>query len=133
MSLAVTDTHALIWWANGEVRRLGRAARAFFEKAESGNAAIYVPTFSLLEVAEAMRRGGFDPSQTFPKWAKQLLGSGQFIAVDLTLEILFEAESLYGIRERGDRLIAATAQHLGYPLITMDPALRRIRGLETIW
>ena len=133
MSLAVTDTHALMWWSNGDVRRLGRAARTFFEKAESGAAAIYVPAFSLLEVAEAMRRGVFDPSKTFAKWAKQVLGTGQFIAVDLTLEVLFEAESLYAIPERGDRLIAATAKHLGYPLITRDPAVRRIRGLETIW
>ena len=133
MSLAVTDTHALMWWSSGDVRKLGRAARTFFEKTESGGAAIYVPAFSLLEVAEAMRRGVFDPSQTFAKWAKQVLGSGQFIAVDLTLEILLEAEYLYGIPERGDRLIAATAKHLGYPLITRDPAVRRIRGLETIW
>ena len=133
MSLAVTDTHSLMWWSSGEVRRLGRAARAFFEKTELGSAAIYVPAFSLLEVAEAMRRGVFDPSQTFTAWARQLLDSGQFIAVDLTPEILFEAESLYSIPERGDRLIAASARHLGYPLITKDPAVRSIRGLETIW
>lgn len=133
MSLAVTDTHALMWWANGEVRRLGRSARALFEKAESGRAAIYVPTFSLLEVAEAMHRGLFASRHTFTAWAAQLLGSGEFIAIDLTPAIVFEAESLYAIPERGDRLIAATAVHLGYPLITKDPAVKRVRAVETIW
>ena len=133
MTLAVTDTHALLWWAHGDVRKLGRAARSLFEKAESGRAAIYVPVFSLLEVAEAMRRGFFAPTHTFEAWTRQLLASGAFIAVGLDLEILYEAEGLYAIPERGDRLIAATALHLDYPLITKDPAVRAVRRLETIW
>lgn len=133
MSLAVTDTHALVWWSSGDSKRLGRSARKLFERAEAGRAAIYVPVFSLLEVAEAMRRGFFDPSQTFTKWASALLGTGEFIAVDLTPAILYEAEALYAIPERGDRLIAATAVYLECPLISRDPALSRVAGLETIW
>ena len=133
MSLAVTDTHALMWWSSGDIKRLGRSARKLFERAEAGRAAIYVPVFSLLEVAEAMRRGFFDPSQTFTKWASGLLGSGEFIAVDLTPAILYEAEALYALPERGDRLIAATAVSLECPLISRDPALSRVAGLETIW
>ena len=133
MSLAVTDTHALMWWSRGEVRKLGRAARSLFERVESGRAAIYVPVVSLLEVSEAMRRGFFEPTLTFTRWSEQLFASGEFIPVDLTPAILYEAESLYAIRERFDRLIAATAVHLGYPLITRDSAVKGTRGIETIW
>lgn len=133
MTLAVTDTHALMWWSRGDTKKLGRTARSWFEKTESGRAAIYVPMFSLIEVAEAMRRGFFERSRTFEAWTRQLLASGAFIAVDLTPDILYEAESLYAIPERGDRLIAATALHLDYPLITRDPAVKAVRGLETIW
>lgn len=133
MTLAVTDTHALIWWSRGEVKKLGRVSRGMFEKAESGRAAIYVPVFSLIEVAEAMRRGFFVPTHTFEGWTRQLLASGAFIPVDLSPDILYEAESLYAIPERGDRLIAATALHLAYPLITKDPAVKAVRGLDTIW
>ena len=56
--VAVTDSHALIWYAMGPGRRLGRAARVLFARAERGEATIYVPTFVLVEVAEAIRRGG---------------------------------------------------------------------------
>jgi PIN domain nuclease of toxin-antitoxin system len=133
MTLAVTDTHALMWWSRGDVKKLGRTARSLFEKTEAGRAAVYVPVFSLIEVAEAMRRGFFEPTLSFEAWTRQLLASGAFIAVDLGPDILYEAEALYAIPERGDRLIAATAVHLGYPLITKDSAIKGIRGIETIW
>jgi predicted nucleic acid-binding protein len=37
------------------------------------------------------------------------------------------------IPERGDRLIAATALELDYPLITRDPEIAAAAGLELIW
>ena len=96
MSVAVTDTHALIWYAVGPSRRLGRQARALFDRAERGQATIFVPVL-------------------------------------VTSDVVFEAERLYGIPERGDRLIAATAAALGYPLITSDPQIARHAGVSTIW
>jgi predicted nucleic acid-binding protein len=43
--------------------------------------------------------------------------------VDLGVEIRVKAEELYSIRERGDRLIAATAAVLALPLVTRDPEI----------
>jgi predicted nucleic acid-binding protein len=62
-----------------------------------------------------------------------LIASGRFVAADLTVEIILEAEGLYAIPERGDRLIAATAVSLQCPVITADSAFGRIPGLTTIW
>ena len=131
--VAVTDSHALIWYAMGPGRRLGRAARALFVRAERGEATIYVPTFVLVEVAEAIRRGGLRFDGGFSRWARALLASGGFAAADLTAAVVLEADGLYTIRERGDRLIAATAVHLECPLITRDPALTRVPSLTTVW
>jgi PIN domain nuclease of toxin-antitoxin system len=141
--VAVTDSHALIWYAMGPGRRLGRAARALFARAERGQATIYVPTLVLVEIAEAIRRGAlrFDLSTAasakvdggFSRWARALLASGSFTAADLTADVVVEADALYAIRERGDRLIAATAVHLDCPLITRDPALARVPSLATVW
>jgi PIN domain nuclease of toxin-antitoxin system len=133
MIAAVTDTHALIWYAMGPGRRLGRQARARFARAESRQALIYVPVIVLVEVAEAIHRGVVRCDRGYRRWTDQLLGSGGFLAVDLTAAIVREAESLYAVPERGDRLIAATAVHLGYPLITKDPALAKLPALKTIW
>ena len=131
--VAVTDSHALIWYAMGPGRRLGRAARALFALAERGEATIHVPTFVLVEVAEAIRRGGLRLDGGFSRWARGLLASGRFVAADLTADVVLEADGLYAIRERGDRLIAATAVHLECPLITRDPDLARVPSLATVW
>lgn len=133
MTVAVTDTHALIWYAAGPQRKLGRHARALFERAERGQAMIYVPVLVLVELAEAIRRGVVRTDDGFSRWSEQLLASPHFVVADLTAGIVREAEGLYSIPERGDRLIAATASHLGCPLLTNDPAITRIPGVATLW
>jgi PIN domain nuclease of toxin-antitoxin system len=133
MSVAVTDTHALMWWTLGPSKKLGRRARALFSHVEQRRASIYVPVLALVEVGEAFRRGGLRTDLTCARWTERLLRSGQFLTADLTPDIVLEAESLYTIPERTDRLIAATAVHLECPLITRDPAMSRIAGLTTVW
>jgi PIN domain nuclease of toxin-antitoxin system len=133
MSVAATDTHALIWYAMGPHRKLGRRALKLFERAERGRATIFVPVLVLVEVAEAIRRRAIRCDEGFVRWAERLLASGHFLAADLTPGIVLEAEALYIVPERGDRLIAATAAHLGCPLITSDPTIRRVPALATIW
>ena len=133
MNVAATDTHALLWYTTGPSRKLGREARALFRRAERGQATIYVPVLVLVEVAEAIRRGTIRADGGYSRWAEQLLASAGFVAVDLTPSIVRDAEGLYMIPERGDRLIAATASHLECPLITKDPAVARVPGLKTIW
>lgn len=133
MNVAVTDTHALIWYAMGPARKLGRTARTLFERAERRQAVIYVPVIVLVEVAEAIRRGSVRCEPGFTRWASRLFAAGGFVAADLTTTVVLEAESFYGIPERGDRLIAATASSLACPLITRDPDMGRAAGLVTVW
>ena len=130
---AVSDAHALIWYAWGPGRRLGRAARSHFARAERGHAIVYVPSLVLVEIAEATRRGAIRYNGGFSRWARAMLASGRFVAADLTADIVLAAEGLYGIPERGDRLIAATAVALQCPLITADAAFARIPSLTTLW
>lgn len=135
--IAVTDTHALLWAATGKLKKLGKSARRYYERADrgTGNIAIYIPTVALVEVAEAVEAGRVALSHPFPEWVRRLLGVGPFVAADLTAEVVMAADTVRGIPERGDRLIAATALVLGCPLITRDPAIFNSCGaeLETIW
>lgn len=87
---------------------------------------------ALVEVAEAAHRGRIELPDGFAGWAAALLASGVFVFVDLTWEIVLVAQGLHQIRERGDRLIAATALHLGHALITRDPEIEAA-GVETMW
>ena len=131
--IAVTDTHALVWYAQKRWKRLGPNARKVFEGAEAGHASIYVPVAGLIELSEGVRKGRVALPMGFSEWVARLFGSPMFFPVALSYEIVLRAEELYAIPERGDRLIAATAVHLGYPLITRDPEIARAAGVEVVW
>jgi PIN domain nuclease of toxin-antitoxin system len=131
--LAVTDTHALIWYAQGRPKKLGRRARALFQAAEAGAAAIYVPTIALVEVLEAGRAGLIELAGGGEVWVQGLLSTASFFPAALTVDVLLKAEGLYAIPERADRLIAATAALLDTALITRDPEIERAAGVEVIW
>lgn len=131
--LAVTDTHALVWYATGVRRRLGRQARDFFERADHGRAGIYVPTIVLVEISENVNLGRIGLETGFLAWEEALFGSGHYFPVELSRDIVRVADGLHGIPERGDRLIAATALHLGCALITRDREMGAMAGVRTIW
>jgi PIN domain nuclease of toxin-antitoxin system len=132
VELAVTDTHALLWFAQGLHRKLGAVTRRIFDAASAGEAVIYVPALVLVEASESIRGGGVRFPYTFAEWTRSLFSQPNFFPVDLSTEIVLRAEEFYSIPERGDRLIAATAAHLGYPLITRDPEIAAA-GVEVIW
>lgn len=131
--LAVTDTHALIWAIDGKGKRLGRHARRLFDDADDGKCAIYIPTHALAELGEACHSNRVALDLPFEAWARAAFASGKYHEAQLTAEIVYAAQRLYSIPERGDRLIAATAIVLDLPLITRDPEIQRAARVECIW
>lgn len=130
--LLVTDTHALLWHLTGAGRKLGRAARRCFERAETGRTVLLVPVTVLVEVLEGVGRGRLRPAGGFGAWVERLRAHPGYRVVDLTAETVLRAAELMAVPDRADRLIAATALEHGVPLITRDPALRDV-GVETVW
>jgi PIN domain nuclease of toxin-antitoxin system len=131
--IAVTDSHALIWYSQQRWRNLGRRALSLFRDADAGSASLVVPTIALTEVLEGARAGTVTFPTSASDWLEALTASGSFLVADLTTEVVLRAHSLYTIPERGDRLIAATAAVLDYPLITRDPAIGKAAGVEVVW
>ncbi len=131
--LAVTDTHSLLWHAIGRFQQLGPRARDHFERTDRREAAIYVPTFVLAEVGELVHLGRVQLSRPFAEWLDDLLGSKVYIPADLTADVVRSAQNLFGIPERGDRLIAATAVALDVPLMTRDGEIAACAQVERLW
>lgn len=129
MSLILLDTH--VWsWSIYAVERLSPRAVAAFAGAET----IYVSPISFYEIALKAEAG---------KWPEMLpildqltalaLRQGGVIA-PLNAEICLAAGRMdCPHRDPFDRLIAATAQHLGVSVITKDRALAGMAGIECIW
>ena len=131
--IAVTDTHALLWAMTGQSRKLGRKAKAIFERAEQGRATIYVPSFSLVEIGELVHRGRIGLPSDFPTWTRALARSGRFVIHNLDVDVVVQTNFLLDIPERSDRIIASSAAVLECPLITRDAAVAASAGVVHLW
>jgi PIN domain nuclease of toxin-antitoxin system len=131
MIIAVADTHALIWALLGDPR-LSPAARAFMSV--EGTDSIGVSAISLVEIVylEEKRRL---PAGIFARVASALATSASALVavpMDVSIAQALTSVSRGSIPDMPDRIIAATALHLGVPLISRDARIQA-SSIKTIW
>lgn len=130
---AATDTHGLIWYLENDPR-LGADASLLFADCDQGRAFIYVPTISLVEIVYLQEKGRISARLKTTFDAKLKAGRSGLKLIDLTAEVVDAMARIprAEVADMPDRIIAATALHLGLPLISKD---RRIRSsvVTTVW
>jgi PIN domain nuclease of toxin-antitoxin system len=115
----VTDTHALIHHVTDHKRRLGRRARAVFNRADRGLETIIVP-FTVLEEILLLSEISLDKAENFD------------LGVNDTA-VLLEAASFSTLTDPYDRMIIAQARVAGLPLITGDDKIHESALVRTVW
>lgn len=129
----VTDTHALIWYLE-DSPRLGPDARSAFEACDRGESVIYVPTICLVEIVylQEKSRIPFDLKSALD--AALQGGSTGLVPYFLSVDVVdaLAQVSRAEVPDMPDRIIAATAVHLGVPLISRDRKLQ-LSNVQTIW
>lgn len=133
MSVYVTDTHPLVWFGNGKLGQLSKAAVAAFTDAEAGHAYIHIPSMVLYEVAILERQGRIKLNGGFMQWTRNLLENDGFGIASLEPAIISLAVG-YGFNgDPFDRVVVATAADLSLPLITRDAAITASGLVELHW
>jgi PIN domain nuclease of toxin-antitoxin system len=129
----VTDTHALIWYLE-DSPRLGADARGAFEACDRGESVIYVPTICLVEIVYLQEKGRIPSDLKAALDAALLAGSTGLVPHSLTLDVVdaLAQVSRAEVPDMPDRIIAATAVHLGVPLVSRDRKLQ-LSNVQTIW
>ena len=129
----VTDTHALIWYLE-DSPRLGADARIAFEACDRGESVVYVPTICLVEIIYLQEKGRIPSDLKLALDAALQAGSTGLVPYSLTLDVVdaLAQISRAEVPDMPDRIIAATAVHLGVPLLSRDRKLQ-LSNVQTIW
>jgi len=130
---AVLDTHAAIWYFQRASALSYKALSSIRRAVESGRP-VYISAISLVETIYLVERG------RLPLAALQRLEAGlQDAASGLLVQAVDEdvARAVHQVPrdvvpDMPDRIIAATALHLGLPLVTRDQRIQSA-GIATIW
>jgi len=130
----VLDTHALLWWANGERAQLSAAAASAID-AEMDGGQILVSSMSAWELAMLVERGRVALSMDVASWLDTLsrIDAVQIVPVDS--EIAVKSVQLPGDfhKDPADRIIVATARKFAAPLVSADEKIRSYPHVRAIW
>lgn len=132
MSVYVTDTHPLVWYATHTHRQLSRKALQAFQVASRAEALIYVPAFVLWEIAMLLRVGRIALREPYGDWAEHLFAQPGFALAAVDVHILAEAY-YYPFPDPFDSVITATAKVMHLPLLTKDAAINASQLVDVYW
>jgi PIN domain nuclease of toxin-antitoxin system len=129
----VLDTHALIWFLEGNPR-LGAIARVAIQDPAS---VLYLPVIALAEACWVVQRGRTAIASVAALLA-DLDADPRIVVVALDRAILDLSLTLTAIGEMHDRQIAATAIHLSgaasrVPLLTCDRDITASGVVPVVW
>jgi PIN domain nuclease of toxin-antitoxin system len=123
------DTHALLWWLDGD-RRLSQRGRRLIGNEET---TVLVSAASAWEICTKFRLGKLPGAAAVATDMKGCLGSQSFDQLPITIDHAQRAGSLPGPhRDPFDRMLIAQSQAEDLPLITIDPVFGQY-GIRTIW
>jgi PIN domain nuclease of toxin-antitoxin system len=133
MIVAIADTHAAVWYLFSDPR-LGTAASAFIEDSTAKGDHIGVSAISLAEMVYLIERARI-PANALNDLHDAMADPKavlQHVPLDETIAMKMREVSRQYIPDLPDRVIAATAQSFGVPVLSRD---RRIRSsnIHTIW
>jgi PIN domain nuclease of toxin-antitoxin system len=123
------DTHALLWWLDGD-KRLSKPARDFI--GDEANT-VFVSAASAWEIATKVRIGNLPGAAEIASNLAQCLASQGFTELPISLADSARAGNLPGPhRDPFDRMLIAQAQAHDLPLISNE-AVFDDYGIRRLW
>jgi PIN domain nuclease of toxin-antitoxin system len=133
MTLAIVDTHALIWYLFDD-RRLSSLAKKFIDDAAKNGEQIGFSAISMIEIVYLIEKDKINPD-TLSRLIEATSNTDSALAeFPVTGQIANKMRSVSrsSIPDMPDRIIAATALDLNVPIISRDGKIK-VSKLETIW
>ncbi len=133
--MIVLDTHALIWWVNGDSQLSPSANTAIEHEQQSEDGIILVSSISAWEIALLVGRDRLTLAMNLDDWIETVseIEGVRFVPVDEVVGV--ESTRLPGEfhKDPADRMITALARHFNAPLVTADERIRAYKHVRSIW
>lgn len=132
--MIVLDTHALVWWVNGESNLSAPAADRIQQEQEK-KGSILISSISAWEIAQLVERGRLRLSMDVSDWMALIAQIPGVMFIAIENEIAIKSVSLPGEfhKDPADRIIVATARKFAAPLITKDEKILAYPHVKTLW
>jgi len=123
------DTHALLWWLDGDQSLPQSAQQAIGEEANE----VFVSAASAWEVATKVRIGKLPGAVVVAERFTAILDEQNFLQLPITVEHARRAGSMPGAhRDPFDRMLIAQAQIDGLTLVSNETLFDRF-GIQRLW
>ncbi len=129
----VVDTNIIIWYFD-EYSRLTKLAETTVDDAAE-NGTLFVSSITIVELTYLIEKDRV-PKEVLAKLREALDDDATaFELAGLSRRVADELQNIDRsiVADMPDRIVAATALHLGLPLVTSDGNLQRLSNVETIW
>jgi PIN domain nuclease of toxin-antitoxin system len=129
----VLDTHALVWWVNGDDSLSEKAKEVISREMNGGQ--IIVSAISAWEIAMLVEREKLVLSMDVGSWLATVAEIEAVRFMPLDVEIAVKSVDLPGEfhKDPADRMIVATARKLAAPLVTKDEKIHAYAHVKAIW
>jgi PIN domain nuclease of toxin-antitoxin system len=126
---ALLDTHALLWWVEGDERITPKLRRLIGQPDED----VFVSAATAWEIATKARIGKLRTPDALLQDFVEAIEMLGFLPLPILLRHGYDAGQLPGAhRDPFDRMLAAQARAEGLTLISADPAFASL-GVPALW
>lgn len=123
------DTHALLWWLDGDRRLVARSRALIADEANE----VLVSAATVWEITTKARLGKLPGAMAVAADVPACVRAQGFEALPIELEHAQRAGSLPGPhRDPFDRMLIAQAQAEGVSIVSIDPVFDRY-GVARLW
>lgn len=131
--MIVLDTHALIWWVNGDAQ-LSAPAKAAIEGAQQGGR-VLVSAISIWEIAMLVERGRIALAMDLDQWLSAVQDLDGVAVMPVSAQVAMQSANLPGEfhKDPADRMIVALTRELNAPVITADQKIQRYAHVRWVW
>jgi PIN domain nuclease of toxin-antitoxin system len=131
----VLDTHALIWWVNGDQQLSSVARKAIAKELAADGGQILVSAISAWEIAMLIAKDRLVLTMDLDDWLATVDSIEGVMIVALSTEVAVQSVRLPGSfhADPADRIIVALARYFSVPLITADSRIQTYQHVKTVW